>query len=208
MLVLSNGLTTITSVYEVSFIFGVVMSKSIVKLCAVMPFFMGVLFVSSSFGKVHLNHGILVGKNVEKGAVEVLLQDGRGVRLQVDNPSNEAMLQKIRGLIVTNLVEVSWRDSGGDSKKILIDIKMVKPRVKPGLITGEVVRKVKNGFDLKVSSSGEVIRFIPQWYGGMPKSGGGLDREVLAQIRPLKVGDVITIEWVYAERPRVLKVVR
>lgn len=45
--------------------------------------------------------------------------------------------------------------------------------------------------------------FMPHWRGGMPKDGGGFDKEMLRKLEVFKVGDTVRIEWVWEERRRI-----
>ena len=47
------------------------------------------------------------------------------------------------------------------------------------------------------------ILLMPHWRGGMPKDGGGLDKEMLAKLAGFKVGDNVRIEWSWQERRRI-----
>jgi RNA polymerase sigma-70 factor (ECF subfamily) len=57
-----------------------------------------------------------------------------------------------------------------------------------------------------VGADGKRMRFIPQWKGGMPKDGGGFDKDILAKIRALKQGDKVSVDWLFEEHLRALAI--
>ncbi len=44
---------------------------------------------------------------------------------------------------------------------------------------------------------------MPHWRGGMPKDGGGLEKEMLEKMSKFKAGDHVKINWSWEERRRV-----
>ncbi|MBA3700166.1 MAG: hypothetical protein H0W78_15055 [Planctomycetes bacterium] len=50
------------------------------------------------------------------------------------------------------------------------------------------------------------LLFMAHWRGGMPKDGGGLDKEMVERLGAFKVGDHVKIAWVWEERRRVEKI--
>ncbi len=73
-----------------------------------------------------------------------------------------------------------------------------------GTFAGTVTEKGDNWFRAKNETASE--RFMPQWHGGNPADGGGLDKDILAQIKALKVGDKVEVKWEYSERLRALEI--
>ncbi|GAF71076.1 unnamed protein product, partial [marine sediment metagenome] len=58
------------------------------------------------------------------------------------------------------------------------------------------------------SVTGKKARYIPEWKGGAPHQGGGPDREVLAEIRELNVGDRVAVAWYVDDHLRVTHIGR
>ena len=73
--------------------------------------------------------------------------------------------------------------------------------VKKGVITGVIVKI--DGGKITVKGEKEEMVLMPYWRGGMPKDGGGFDKDMMEQIKLLKVGDKVTIEWTLEEHHRV-----
>ena len=79
------------------------------------------------------------------------------------------------------------------------------PAAQSGTMAGTVVEKGDNWIRVK-APGGESERFMPRWIGGMPADGGGLDKEMLAQLANIKVGDKVQLRWVMDERKRVVEI--
>ena len=77
-------------------------------------------------------------------------------------------------------------------------------------MAGKVVVLKDTWFEIKTKEGEKerVERFMPKWIGKNPSEGGGLDKEMLKEIGKLKVGDTVSINWVYDERKRVTKIVK
>lgn len=73
-----------------------------------------------------------------------------------------------------------------------------------GEVDGVVKEKGKTWVRVEIQGQQESVRFTPVWSGGLPKDGGGLDKEMLKKIRAVKAGSRVKIKWKYEERPRVL----
>jgi hypothetical protein len=74
-----------------------------------------------------------------------------------------------------------------------------------GTLTGVVSEKGETWIRVK-PAEGESMRFMPRWIGGMPKDGGGLDKDMLAKLAQVKVEDRVEVKWVFEERPRVVEI--
>ena len=74
-----------------------------------------------------------------------------------------------------------------------------------GTLSGIVSEKGENWIRVK-PAEGESMRFAPRWIGGMPKDGGGFDKDMLAKLAEIKQGDRVEVKWVYEERPRVIEI--
>jgi uncharacterized OB-fold protein len=58
--------------------------------------------------------------------------------------------------------------------------------------------------EVKADGAAKAERYTAQWRGGLPKSGGGPDKEIVAAIAKAKVGDRVTVKWTSDERKRVI----
>ena len=81
-----------------------------------------------------------------------------------------------------------------------------KPEKRSGTIVGEVTAKAQNWIEVKADGEDKPRRYVPHWRGGLPKDGGGPDKEMLKAIAGVKVGSRVEIKWEFEERPRVLKI--
>jgi RNA polymerase sigma-70 factor (ECF subfamily) len=79
------------------------------------------------------------------------------------------------------------------------------PDVKSGSVRGVVVEKKENRIFVK-DREGHVEGYAPHWRGGMPADGGGLDKEMVAKLREIHVGDVVELKWEWEERRRVVAI--
>lgn len=75
-----------------------------------------------------------------------------------------------------------------------------------GKTIGILTAKGPNFIEVKADGEEKGRRYIPQWLGGDPKAGGGLDKAVLKVFHELKVGSRVEVDWVFEERFRALKV--
>ena len=75
---------------------------------------------------------------------------------------------------------------------------------KSGTVTGVIVAKGETW--LEVKADGETKRYIPRWIGGLPKDGGGFEKDMLRAIARMRVGDRLTFEWLQEEHLRIVKV--
>ena len=76
-----------------------------------------------------------------------------------------------------------------------------------GTFTGTVIEKGDSWLRIK-PAEGESERFTARWIGGMPKDGGGFDKDMVRQIAKVPVGAKVKIKWVYEERNRVVEIQR
>ncbi|HEY3378777.1 MAG TPA: hypothetical protein VGL77_14920 [Armatimonadota bacterium] len=117
---------------------------------------------------------------------------------------DKAMLETIKKLRVPNRVTLTWQLL---EHPRIVTITMVEPTEKTGVVNGVVTAKEKAWVEVKADGKdGLTERYTPRWIGKMPSEGGGLDKEVLAAIEKLKVGDHVTLTWSYDERKRVLSI--
>jgi hypothetical protein len=75
-----------------------------------------------------------------------------------------------------------------------------------GVIEGVIV--VKDGPKITVEGKQSRLQLIPHWRGGMPKDGGGFDKEMVAKLAGFKKGDYVRIEWVFNEHYRIEAITR
>jgi len=116
---------------------------------------------------------------------------------------DEQTLAAIKRLPVSNLVRMDWTETEGHLR--VLKIEMIAPEQKEGAAEGTVVARGDAWIDVK-PAQGYTERYMPRWIGGMPKDGGGLDRDMLRALGQLKVGDAVRVRWVYDERKRVVEV--
>lgn len=127
------------------------------------------------------------------GAAMVSMAGGR-------RDPDRKVLAGIKGLFVSNRVKLSWKK---EDNLYVTDVDMVVPAVKSGAVKGKVVDKSSIWIDVEPKDGGPVERYMPHWRGGMPKDGGGLDKDVLQAIGKTQVGSVVTVKWEYEGRKRV-----
>lgn len=114
------------------------------------------------------------------------------------------MLATIKKLVVPNRVKLEWELQ---EHPRIVSIEMVQPTEKAGTLVGTVVAKEKEWIEVKGNGAdGVAQRYMPNWIGGLPKDGGGLDKAILQAIAERKVGDVVEITWKYDERLRVTQI--
>jgi hypothetical protein len=77
---------------------------------------------------------------------------------------------------------------------------------KKGKTIGMLVAKTENAIEVKADGEEKARRYVPQWVGGVPASGGGFDKAILKTIKELKVGSRIEVDWVFQERFRALTI--
>ena len=67
------------------------------------------------------------------------------------------------------------------------------------------ITSIEKGKLVLHTSDGDLL-FMAHWRGGMPKDGGGMDKEMVERLSTFKVGDQVKIDWVWEERRRVEKI--
>ena len=92
--------------------------------------------------------------------------------------------------------------AGGQDKKP--DEK--KEETRKGTVTGVVTAKGDNWIEVKADGEEKARRYTPHWKGGLPKDGGGPDKEVVAAIQKTPLNSRVKLEWEFQERPRVVKI--
>lgn len=75
------------------------------------------------------------------------------------------------------------------------------PEGTKGVSEGTIVSLEKGKLILN-TEKGDLL-FMPHWRGGMPKDGGGLDKETLRRLEQFKPGQKVGIEWTWSERRRI-----
>jgi hypothetical protein len=166
---------------------------------------------SHALEKNGVTEGILIAK--DKNSITVL-PDGvkepkrftphwRGGLPKDGGGLEKKMLEEIRNLITTNRVRVKWEF---EERARVVEVKTLVPKSKKGTIKGTIVAKGENSIDVKPFGKGPVERYLPHWRGGNPSAGGGLDKKVLQQLAPIKVGQKVTVSWEYEERKRVVNI--
>ena len=77
---------------------------------------------------------------------------------------------------------------------------------KKGKTIGTLTEKSEKFIEVKADGEEKGRRYVPQWVGGDPSKGGGLDKKMVKVFNELKVGSRVEVEWVFEERFRALKV--
>jgi hypothetical protein len=77
---------------------------------------------------------------------------------------------------------------------------------KKGTVTGTVTAKGDNWIEVKADGEEKARRYMPNWKGGLPKDGGGPDKDVVATIKETPVKARVRLEWSFHERPRIEKI--
>jgi hypothetical protein len=138
-----------------------------------------------------------------------------GTQFQVrvfDNEGDGEMLSKkmlVRVVVGAVLVGGAWgvvQLSAGEQQAFAQEKEKNPLEGKKGKVVGTVVKKADNFIEVKGAGEEEARKYFPEWRGGLPAQGGGLDKEILKTFRELKIGSRVEIEWVFHERLRALKV--
>jgi hypothetical protein len=120
---------------------------------------------------------------------------------------DKGTLETIKKTPVATLVKVAWQLE--EAKRRIVSLEVIAPVEKSGTVTGTVVAKGETWIDVTPDKVGDkqgpTERYWPRWIGGMPKDGGGLDKDMLRAIAAAKVGDKVEIKWMYDERKRVVQ---
>jgi len=90
--------------------------------------------------------------------------------------------------------------AGAQEKK---DERKEEPR--KGTVTGLVSAKGENWIEVKADGEEKGRKYVPHWKGGAPKDGGGPDKDMVARIKDTPLKSRVRLEWVFEERPRVVK---
>lgn len=82
---------------------------------------------------------------------------------------------------------------------------LAAPETPPKEKTGEIAGKItkKDGAKITVEGEHQTLTLMPYWRGGMPKDGGGFDKEMVAKLAKFKVGDRVKIRWTFEEHYRI-----
>jgi hypothetical protein len=75
------------------------------------------------------------------------------------------------------------------------------PKEKGGEIVGKITKK--DGAKITVKGEHETLTLMPYWRGGMPKDGGGFDKEMVAKLEKFKTGDRVKVRWTFEEHYRI-----
>jgi hypothetical protein len=80
-----------------------------------------------------------------------------------------------------------------------------KDEPRKGTVTGVVSAKGENWIEVKADGEEKGRKYVPHWKGGAPKDGGGPDKDMVARIKDTPLKSRVRVEWVFEERPRVVK---
>src|SRR5437588_75933 len=89
-------------------------------------------------------------------------------------------------------------DKKADEKK--------KDEPRKGTVTGAVTAKGDNWIEVKGDGEEKARRYVPHWKGGLPKDGGGPDKDMVAKIKETAVNSRVKLDWEFEERARVVKI--
>lgn len=81
-----------------------------------------------------------------------------------------------------------------------------KDEPRKGSVTGVVSAKGDNWLEVKADGEEKGRRYVPHWKGGLPKDGGGPDKEMVAKIKETPLNARVKIDWEFEERARVVKI--
>ena len=81
-----------------------------------------------------------------------------------------------------------------------------KDESRKGTVTGIVSAKGSNWIEVTADGEEKGRRYVPHWKGGLPKDGGGPDKEMVAKIKETPLKSRVRIEWEFEERARVIKI--
>ncbi|MBI3272240.1 MAG: FecR domain-containing protein [Planctomycetes bacterium] len=135
----------------------------------------------------------------EVGAVSVT---GTEFSVKLLEPIGERAMQGRQMLVQvavgTVLLAGAWGSTtlhAGDEKKV----------PDGGALVGVVVAKGETWIEVRGEEPKETRKYVPEWRGGSPQDGGGLDPGMLKRLREVLVGSRVKLEWKADERPRVLR---
>lgn len=76
-----------------------------------------------------------------------------------------------------------------------------------GTVTGVLASKGDTWIGIRAEGQDDATLYLPHWKGGLPKDGGGFDKEMLGQIKGLVVGSKVKLAWKAVEdHPRIVGV--
>ena len=73
-------------------------------------------------------------------------------------------------------------------------------------MTGVVTAKGDNWIEVKADGEEKARKYVPHWRGGLPKDGGGPDKDMVAKIKETAVNSRVKLDWEFEERARVVKI--
>jgi len=74
-------------------------------------------------------------------------------------------------------------------------------------VSGILASKGETWIGVKPEGQDEAALYLPAWKGGLPRDGGGFDKETLALIKSLVVGSKVKLVWkTLEEHPRIVSV--
>ena len=70
-------------------------------------------------------------------------------------------------------------------------------------LQGLLVAKGADWVEIIPDQEEKAVRYLPRWVGGLPKDGGGFDKDMMKTISQFKVGDKVKISWTMEEHQRI-----
>lgn len=117
-------------------------------------------------------------------------------------PEKEAV-DAIRKVATPNRVQLRWVVEEGPR---VVALEVLRPQAEQGVVEGTIAARGETWIEVAPLGGGPAERYTPRWIGGMPKDGGGLDKDILRALGEFKVGDNVRIEWQFDERKRVVAI--
>ena len=177
---------------------------------------------SSAQEKKEEKTGTVTGAVTAKGDnwIEVKA-DGEEKARKYFTGSDQAALKAVKGTEVESRVRLDWRfnevfrvvkievlkaPGKPDEKKVEKKDDKKGEEGRKGTVTGVVTAKGDNWIEVKADGEEKARKYVPHWKGGLPKDGGGPDKDMLAKIKETAVNSRVKLDWEFEERARVVKI--
>jgi hypothetical protein len=151
--------------------------------------------------------GKLVGILVAKSDTEIQVKPEGGGEIEhflVAPPGGKAeakVLAELKGAFIPNLIGLEWRAL--EDQKVLTSMFVARPKQRTGTVIGTVTGCSGDRdpyVDVKPAPTGFTERYTPAW------AGNGFDKDTIAAMGKLNVGDKVKVTWYCDERKRAVKI--
>ncbi|MBI3832055.1 MAG: FecR domain-containing protein [Planctomycetes bacterium] len=122
---------------------------------------------------------------------------------QVERKLDPALMEKLRDAKEGSRVQFAWKTIQGQRR--IVGMQVFDHGPKTGRFIGVIQEKAEEGIRVK-NDDGKLELFRPQWIGGQPQLGGGLDKEMQGKLAHLNRGDRVRIDWVFNEGMRIVQI--